>query len=143
VFYIEIDIAKRNHEASLIDADGKLLSNGISFSNSKEGCDKLPALFKKFGVNNENAVIGMEAAGHCWLSLYSWLPELGYDLKVINPIQSGAFRKMSIHKTKNDSKDSLNIAQIMRFEEYSPARLPEDSVQTLEHLTLNFYINKV
>jgi transposase len=49
-------------------------------------------MFEKFGVNNENVVIGMEATGHYWLSLYSCLLELGYDLKVINPIQFDAFR---------------------------------------------------
>jgi transposase len=135
VYYVGIDIAKRNHEASVIDADGKLLSHSISFSNSKEGCDKLLAMFEKFGVNNGNAVIGMEATGHYWLSLYSCLLELGYDLKVINPIQSDAFRKMSIRKTKNDSKDSLNIAQIMRFGEYSSTRLSEENVQAMKQLS--------
>jgi transposase len=135
VYYAGIDIAKRNHEASLIDADGKLLSHSISFSNSKEGFDKLLAMFEKFGVNNGNVVIGMEATGHYWLSLYSCLLEFGYDLKVINPIQSDAFRKMSIRKTKNDSKDSLNIAQIMRFGEYSSTRLSQESVQAMKQLT--------
>ncbi|MDR1472020.1 MAG: IS110 family transposase [Synergistaceae bacterium] len=135
MYYVGIDIAKRNHEASLIDTDGKLLSNSISFSNSKEGCDKLLAMFEKFGVNNENVVIGMEATGHYWLSLYSCLLELGYDLKVINPIQSDAFRKMSIRKTKNDSKDSLNIAQITRFGEYSSTRMSEESVQAMKQLS--------
>jgi len=135
MYYVGIDIAKRNHEASLIDDGGKLLSSSISFSNSKEGCDKLIALFEKFGVNNENVVIGMEATGHYWLSLYSCLLELGYDLKVINPIQSDAFRKMSIRKTKNDSKDSLNIAQIMRFGEYSSTRLSEENVQAMKQLS--------
>ena len=135
MYYVGIDIAKRNHEASLIDADGKLLSSSISFSNSKEGCDKLLAMFGKFGVSNENVVIGMEATGHYWLSLYSCLLEVGYELKVINPIQSDAFRKMSIRKTKNDSKDSLNIAQIMRFGEYSSTRLSEESVQAMKQLS--------
>jgi transposase len=60
VYYVGIDIAKRNHEAPLIDADGKPFSNSISFSNSKEGCDKLLAMFEKFGADNGNAVIGME-----------------------------------------------------------------------------------
>ena len=135
MYYVGIDIAKRNHEASVIDSEGKALSNSISFTNSKEGCDKLIALFKKFGVHAANCVVGMEATGHYWLSLYSYLMELGYNLKVINPIQSDAFRKMSIRKTKNDSKDSLNIAQIMRFGEYSSTRLADEDVQAMKMLT--------
>lgn len=135
MYYVGIDIAKRNHEASVIDSEGKPLSNSISFANSKEGCDKLLVLFEKLGVNGDNSVIGMEATGHYWLSLYSYLLELGYDLKVINPIQSDAFRKMSIRKTKTDSKDSLNIAQIMRFGEYSTSRLSDENVQAMKLLT--------
>lgn len=135
MYYVGIDIAKRNHEASVIDSEGKPLSNSISFANSKEGCDKLIALFEKYGVDVDNAVIGMEATGHYWLSLYSYLLELGYDLKVINPIQSDAFRKMSIRKTKTDAKDSLNIAQIMRFGEYSSTRLSDENVQAMKLLT--------
>jgi len=135
MYYVGIDIAKRNHEASVIDSTGKPLSGSISFSNSKEGCNKLIALFEKLGVDVDNSIIGMEATGHYWLSLYSHLLEHGYDLKVINPIQSDAFRKMSIRKTKTDSKDSLNIAQIMRFGEYSSTRLSDENVQAMKLLT--------
>lgn len=135
MYYVGIDIAKRNHEASVIDSTGKPLSGSISFSNSKEGCNKLIALFEKLGVDVDNSIIGMEATGHYWLSLYSHLLEQGYDLKVINPIQSDAFRKMSIRKTKTDSKDSLNIAQIMRFGEYSSTSLSDENVQAMKLLT--------
>lgn len=135
MYYVGIDIAKRSHEASVIDSAGKPLSNSISFANSKEGCDKLIALFERLGVDVDNAVIGMEATGHYWLSLYSYLLGLGYDLKVINPIQSDAFRKMSIRKTKNDSIDSLNIAQIMRFGGYSSTRLADENMQAMRMLT--------
>lgn len=61
----------------------------------------------------------MEATGHYWLSLYSALIDFGFNVVVINPIQSDAFRKMYIRQTKNDSFDSFIIAQIMRFGEFS------------------------
>ena len=34
MYYVGIDIAKKNHEASIIDSNGKLLDKSISFSNS-------------------------------------------------------------------------------------------------------------
>jgi len=34
MFYIGVDIAKKNQEASIIDPKGKLLDKSISFSNS-------------------------------------------------------------------------------------------------------------
>ena len=47
--------------------------------------------------------LNMEATGHCWLSVYEHLAELGYDVRVINSIQSDAFLKMYIRQTKNNS----------------------------------------
>jgi len=135
VFYAGIDIAKRKHEVSIIDSEGKLLSQSLSFANNREGSDKLLAFFVRLNVSAEELVVGMEATGHYWLSLYSWLVEKGYDVKVINPIQSDAFRKMSIRKTKNDSKDSLVIAQLMRFGEYSTTRLSEENIHALKQLS--------
>jgi transposase len=50
MFYCGIDIAKYKHEASVIDAAGKALLDSISFSNSKEGCEKLLTLFERLDV---------------------------------------------------------------------------------------------
>lgn len=135
LFYVGIDIAKHNHEASIIDSDGSLLCESISFTNSQKGCQKLLALLERFSVNTDDCVIGMEATGHYWLSIYSYLLELGFDLKVINPIQSDAFRKMYIRQTKNDSKDSFVIAQIMRFGQFSSSSLSDENIMALRQLS--------
>ena len=82
----------------------------------------------------ENTIIGMEATGHYWLSVYSYLLKLGYNLKVINPIQSEAFRKMYIRQTKNDSIDSFIIAQIMRFEQFSESSFSDEKTLALRQL---------
>ena len=135
MFYAGIDIAKRKHEVSIIDTEGGALSRSLSFANDREGSDRLLALFERLNISAQELVIGMEATGHYWLSLYSWLLEKGYDVKVINPIQSDAFRRLSIRKTKNDSKDSLVIAQLMRFGEYSATRLSEENIHALKQLS--------
>lgn len=135
MFYCGIDIAKNNHEASIIDEKGKRLIESISFSNSQRGCEKLFKLFEKFEINPENIVIGMEATGHYWLSVYSFFIENNFNTKVINPIQSEAFRKMYIRQTKNDSKDSFIIAQIMRFGQYSETKLAEENIIALRQLS--------
>jgi transposase len=110
MFYVGIDIAKKNHEASIINSNGELLAKSISFSNSQAGCAKLAALLDKFEADTSKVIIGMEATGHYWVSLYSYLIDLGFTVYVINPIQSDAFRKMYIRQTKNDSKDSFHCS---------------------------------
>ena len=135
MFYMGIDIAKHKHEASIIDSDGKLLCESISFSNTQKGCEKLLALMQKFTVTADNCIIGMEATGHYWLSIYCYLLEHGYNLNVINPIQSDSFRKMYIRQTKNDSKDSFVIAQIMRFGQFSSTSLSSENIMALRQLS--------
>lgn len=135
MFYCGIDIAKYKHEASVIDTNGKAMLDSIPFTNDKQGCEKILAVFQKFEISPADIIIGMEATGHYWLSAYTFFIELGYNVKVINPIQSEAFRKMYIRQTKNDSKDSYIIAQIMRFGEYSATSLSEENIIALRQLS--------
>ena len=133
--YCGIDIGKFKHEASVIDSDGKALLDSISFTNTQEGCEKVIALFTKLTISADSLVIGMEATGHYWLPAYEYFSKLGYDVKVINPIQSEAFRKMYIRQTKNDSIDSFIVAQIMRFGQYSSTTLSDENIIALRQLS--------
>ena len=135
MFYVGIDIAKKNHEASIIDFSGKPLSKSISFSNTVKGLDKFKDFLNSFNLNTNNCIIGMEATGHYWLSLYSFLLNLGFQCVVIKPIQSEAFRKMYIRQTKNDAIDSFVIAQIMRFGEYSISNFSDEDIFALRNLS--------
>ncbi|MFM9413013.1 IS110 family transposase [Peptococcus simiae] len=135
MFYIGVDIAKCNHEASIIDSSGKALSESLSFSNSVKGLEKFQKFISSFSLSNDNCVIGMEATGHYWLSLYSFLTDLGFSCVVINPIQSDAFRKMYIRQTKNDAVDSFVIAQILRFGEYSISNFSDEDTFALRNLS--------
>ena len=94
MFYIGIDIAKKNHEASIIDSSVKSLSKSISFPNSAKGIEKFNNFIAEFGVTTNNCTIGMEATGHYWISLFSCIIDLGFTCYVINPIQSDVFRKV-------------------------------------------------
>lgn len=135
MFYCGIDIAKYKHEATVIDEAGKALLDSISFPNSQEGCEKLLALFERLSISKEDLFIGMEATGHYWLSVHGYLLEQGFTVKVINPIQSEAFRKMYIRQTKNDSRDSFIIAQIMRFGQFSATNLSEEVIVAMRQLS--------
>ena len=135
MFYCGIDIAKYKHEATVIDQTGVSLLDSISFSNSKEGCEKLLALFQRLNIAKEDLLIGMEATGHYWLSVYGYLLEQDFEVKVINPIQSEAFRKMYIRQTKNDRKDSFIIAQSRRLGQFSATSLSEEVIIAMRQLS--------
>ena len=120
MFYLGIDIGKNTHVASLIDSKKKVLFKAFSFSNSIDGAESLICKLEPFKNQLE---IGMEATGHYWLSLYSYLSEKNFTVRVINPIRTDGWRQgIEIRKRKTDIIDSLLIADLLRYEDYLSLR---------------------
>ena len=136
MFYVGIDVGKRNHVASMID-DGKTpLFKGFSFANTTEGAESLVAQIERYAQEKGAIAVGMEATGHYWLSLYSFLLNKGYLIHVVNPIQTDGWRKgIEIRKRKTDDIDSLLIADLIRYGDFLETRLSDEAVQSLRSLT--------
>lgn len=134
LFFLGIDVGKRNHEAGLIDEKGNPIGKSLKFANSKAGSDKLLKFINQFELTSDNTVIGLEATGHYWLSIFSYLHKLGFKTTVFNPLQSDALRHFYIRKTKTDTKDAYLIAQVIRID--SPEETPflEEDLLQLRHL---------
>jgi transposase len=69
---------------------------------------------KQVGFSNENLLIGMEATGHYWMTLYHFLSNMGFQIRSINPLMSAARRNVGIRGTKTDSADAELSANILR-----------------------------
>ena len=138
MLFVGIDIAKRNHEASVIAQDGRVVRKAVRFANSQAGYNKFMDMVRSL---SEPVVFGMEATGHYWLTLYTHLRNDGYTVHVINPIQSDALRGMYIRKTKTDSVDSVIIADVIRFGRYCETSVEPGDLQAMRELCRQrFYI---
>ena len=136
MFFLGIDIGKNNHVASVIDEVGKPIFKAFSFSNTTDGGESLLAKLEKHGIIGENLTIGLEATGHYWLAVYSYLHDKGHKLHVINPLQTDGWRKgVEIRRRKTDNIDSMLIAELIRYGDFIEARLPNESVLSLKNLT--------
>jgi transposase len=129
MFYVGIDIAKNSHEAAILSDSGELVGSTLKVANTTSGAQKLLSSLAKAGVPTDNAVIGMEATGHYWLAIYSFLVGQGFAVKVINPIVTDAYRNMSVRKAKTDQIDAVVIAKVLRLGEYKES--PTANEQTL------------
>ena len=119
MYYLGIDIGKNNHEAGFIDQDGKHLGKSFRFSNTQEGFENFLAFIQERLAEEVNFCIGMEATGHYWLALYTYLQKQGFILHLINPIQSDSLRNFHIRQQKTDSIDCFLIADVMRFGQFT------------------------
>ena len=129
-----IDIGKFRHEACLVDGTGKQLSKPLKFTNTTDGGDRLIEYFNKHNPDNQIIVVGMEATGHYHLSLYCFLFDKGFQVNVINPLQSDAVRNLFLRKTKNDAKDSFLIAETIRIGRFSSTPLADEDVLSMRQL---------
>jgi len=85
MYIVGIDIAKRFHEAAVINSSGKVIVKRIRFANSHAGFLKIMDAVRKLDAPAE---FGMEATGHYWLPLC----QAGQTVHVINPLQSDTLR---------------------------------------------------
>ena len=133
MYIVGIDIGKNHHEASIVSPEGKQIGRSLRFATTHKGADSLMSfIFKNIG--NSPCVFGMEATGHYWYPIYSFLKAKGYTIYVINLIQSDSLRKMYIRQTKNDSIDSFLIAEVIRFGQFGTTSMADENILAMRQL---------
>ena len=86
MYIVGIDIAKRKHEAAVIDGDGAVIIKPFSFTNNCSGYNRLLAMLTKAKLPLDEVSFAMEATGHYWLALFTRLQkENGLMMTVPSP----------------------------------------------------------
>ena len=111
MYYVGIDIAKLNHFASVLSADGEVLVKPFKFTNDNDGFCKLLSALASY--ERDSLIIGLESTAHYADNLVEFLVSKRYQVCVINPIQTSTMRKNNIRKTKTDKVDTLVIARTL------------------------------
>ena len=112
MFLVGIDIAKNTHYASVLSTeDGVLIHEPFPFSNDMNGFKKLISKIEHLDKNE--MLIGLESTAHYGENLISFLFSLGFQIAMINPIQTANLRKSNIRKTKNDKVDTFLIIKAL------------------------------
>lgn len=141
MYFVGIDIAKKTHQTAIICSDGTLIGKPFKFSNTVDGFNLFLEKLTAVNIDLSQFEIGMEATGHYWLNLYTWLSDKSFGLHVINPLQSDALRNLYIRKTKTDSVDAKIIADVIRIGQYSETQLADENIIALRDLNRQrFYL---
>ena len=143
MFYLGIDVGKNTHVASMMDDNAKIIFKAFSFANSLDDAENL---LQKIQPYKDNLEIGMEATGHYWLSLYSFLTDNNFVVHVVNPIQTDGWRKgTEIRKRKTDIIDSVLIADLIRYGDFLETSLSDEDTLSLRNLSRfrNYLISSI
>jgi transposase len=110
--YMGIDVAKRKHQAMVMNATGDTLIKAFPVTNDRQGVD---SLLERLDQVKDPVEIGLEATGHYWLSLFEQLTNAGHIVHVLNPLQVHAYQRSGIRRRKTDSIDAEWIADFVRI----------------------------
>ena len=120
-----IDVGKNNHVARVMDSQGQYTVRAQSFRNDAAGFEQLLKRLTQVGRVRQ-ILIAMEATGHYWYCLHDFLKRRGYDVVLLNPIQTAQQAKKGIRKRKTDKIDARHIATLIKNGEHQPAHVPDD-----------------
>jgi transposase len=129
-----IDMAKNKHVACIVDDNGQYLVRPRSIRNDADGFKTILNCLKQTG-RSKSVLTGMEATGHYWYSLHDFLRRNGYDVIVLNPIQTAQQAKQAIRKCKTDKYDAFHIANLLRSGQYKAAVIPDEMAMNCRQIT--------
>ena len=79
-------------------------------------------------------MVGMEATGHYWLSIYTFVHKLGFHTTDFQSNTVRCITRFYIRKTKTDTIDALLIAQVIRLDLPDKTELPAEDIFRLKQL---------
>ena len=132
MIYVGIDIAKLNHFASAISSDGEVLIEPFKFTNDNDGF--LLLLSKLNSFDKSSLIIGLESTAHYGNNLLAFLVPKGFQVCLINPIQTSTMRKNNIRKTKTDKVDTFIICKTLLMQPHRFVTLYDIGLLQLKNL---------
>ena len=126
---VGIDIAKNVHWAGIILPNGKEIKKSFSFHNNRKGFESLVETVKNVltMLNLKKAIVGMEPTGHYWKSCARYLKKIDWiHVVTVNPKKVKDAKELDDNcQTKNDKKDCMTIARLIKDARFFEPYLPE------------------
>ena len=70
MFIVGIDVAKRNHEVTVITSEGQVVCKAFRISNTCTGYNHMMDRLRKLTNLKGQFIFAMESTAHYWLALY-------------------------------------------------------------------------
>lgn len=114
MLYVGIDVAKDKHDCFAMNSDGEILIEKLTITNNLDGFETLYNSLMNFSDSLDNIKVGLEATGHYSNNILNFLTEKGFNIYLINPLQTNLYVKgQSLRKTKTDKLDAHIIATML------------------------------
>ena len=129
-----VDVSKRFSDLCVLTPENEVFTRTKIYhdlTSMERALDLLLQAEQQFGMR---PVVVMESTSHYHLILFRFFKNAGYEVIVVNPIQSGALKNINVRKVKNDKVDAHKIALLYRLKVLRPSQVPADSLRGLRLL---------
>ena len=135
-----IDVGKNFSEMCVLSPNNEVCYRIKIYHDSSKSINKVIALLQKaekdFAIR---PVVVLESTGHYHKILFHSLSDSGFEVSIINPIQSDSIKNIGIRKVKNDKFDAHKIALLYRFSFIKTTVVPDDVIDCLKSLCRQYY----
>ena len=136
MIYVGIDVAKDKHDCFAMNSDGEILIEKLTITNNLDGFETLYNSLMNFSDSLDNIKVGLEATGHYSNNILNFLTEKGFNIYLINPLQTNLYVKgQSLRKTKTDKLDAHVIATMLVSDNLKPYITVSYHISELKSLT--------
>jgi transposase len=135
---VGVDIAKEIQWARFIDYRGLEVRKTLKFHNDKSGFESILASIQTICKDKklDNVIVGMEPTGHYWKPFANYLIMHEITVVMINPYHTKRAKELDDNSpTKNDQKDALTIAKLVRDGRYYEVYMPQNIYAELRVLS--------
>jgi len=130
-----IDVSKHFSDICILAPDNTVFSqmHVVHDLAGMKGC--VSELEKAQHTFGHKPVIVMESTAHYHRMLHQFLHNAGFEVLVINPLQSGAIKNVEIRKVKNDKLDAKRLALLYRLNITKSVREDDKTLASLKDMT--------
>ena len=79
-------------------------------------------------------ILVMESTSHYHLLLHQFFSEAGFEVIVVNPLQSSSMKNFEIRKRKTDKVDARRLAMLYQIRVLRTSQIPQDAIRGLRLL---------
>lgn len=129
-----VDVSKRFSDLCVLAPNNDILTRMKIYHDLPSMERALTELRRIKGAYGATPVVVMESTSHYHLILFQFFQEAGFEVIVVNPIQSDALKNINVRKVKNDKVDAYKIAMLYRLKVLRASQVPANSLRGLRLL---------
>lgn len=129
---LSIDVSKSTSFAAAFLSNSNPYSKPFKFSHSPSGLSNLLSILSEMeSLSGLAPSVVLEATGNYSKPISTYFFNHGYDVVVLNPLQTHELKKKTLRKVKTDPIDANRIAKVFYMGIFSPITLPDVNISEL------------